>query len=796
MFPRFRSRRWCAGLVILSAVHAKDAVDYVDPFIGAGSTRPTAAEAARLSLDPRFEGFHGKLFPGACTPFGMVQLSPDTITGGDNGSGYSYPHTTIQGFSVNHLSGVGAYGDLGNFLVMASTGPLKTYYGNTGQPGSGYLSSYSKATETARAGYYAVTLEDYHVRAELAAAPHSGILRFHFAAGPQSRIQIDLARRIGGTSLRQTVKVTDDHSIEGEIECTPQGGGFRGGTVRYTLCYHAEFSRPLDHFGVWSAQLPTIRANKLINRPEFAQACSAATVLPGCREQAGSHLGFFAEFATAEQEAVSLKVGISYVSVANARQNLAAEISGWDFDAVRGHARAAWASALDRVAIDGASDDQKTICYTALYHALIDPRTQTDVNGDYPGGDGKPHRAEGFTKRTIFSGWDVYRSQYPLLTLLAPSVVTDQIRSAVVLAAENGTGYFDRWELMNSYTGCMDGSPEVVVINDAYQKHLPGFDAGQAYEGAAKTCEKFGNGPRGFTAGDHGIAVTLENAYADWNLSQLAAGLGRPADAEKYRKRGQNYRRLFDPSAPWTYDRDGRDGRPDWKGWFRGRNEDGGWAPWSGLTSGRGGEESSVYETGWAVPHDIAGLIDTLGGRERFVAKLTDFFERTPRLNRQNPYADLGNEPSHLIPFMFNRAGAPWLTQRWVRRVLNECYGSRPNGLSGDDDEGQISAWYVLAACGLHQACPGDPRFEIFSPLFDRIALTVSGARRFVIVAENNSPQNVYIQSAHFNGQPLNRCWLDYGEIIAGGELRLVLGPKPSGWGAADQRASASSSRM
>ena len=240
------------------------------------------------------------------------------------------------------------------------------------------------------------------------------------------------------------------------------------------------------------------------------------------------------------------------------------------------------------------------------------------------------HRAKGFTKRTIFSGWDVYRSQYPLLTLIAPGIVNDQINSMVALAEENGTHYFDRWELMNSYTGVMNGSPEVIVINDAYRKNIRDFDQAKAYGYAIDTCARFGNGEEGYTFGDHGLATTLENAFADWNLGQLAASLGHDADAKKYTARGQAYRLLFDPEAPWTYDRTGSTSHPEWKGWFRGKEKDGSWMAWGGLTSGKGGEESTVFESGWFVPQDIPGLVGLLGGREPFVAKLTDFFERTP----------------------------------------------------------------------------------------------------------------------------------------------------------------------
>ncbi len=771
----------------LPSLPAKEPVDYVDPFIGAGSTTPTKEEAIRLHFDPNFEGFHGKLFPGACTPAGMIQLSPDTITGGDNGAGYSYPHTTIQGFSFMHLSGVGAYGDFGNFMVMPTSGPLKTYYGDTGRPGTGYLSSYSKESETAQAGYYAVTLDDYKVRAEATAAPHSGILRFTFGKDPASRVQIDLARRIGGTSLHQTVKVIDDHTIEGEMDCPREGGGWMHGKVAYTVYYHAEFSKPLKNVGVWSATLPPGPYNGIIAKPEFAEACREAEILPGCREKEGQHLGFYAEFPTEDKEAILVKAGLSFVSLEGARANLAAEIPAWDFDGVRKGGRERWAKELNRMSVEGGTEDQKTIFYTALYHALIDPRTVADVNGDYVGGDNKVHRAVGFTKRTVFSGWDVYRSQYPLLTIVAPDVVNDQINSAVELAEQNGTRYYDRWELMNAYTGCMCGNPEVVVINDAYQKGIHNFDTAKAYEFSMNTCEKLGNGPQGYSTGGHGVAVTLENAHADWNLGRLAASLNRE-EAKKYAERGQAYRLLFDANVPWTYDKNGKDARAEWKGWFHGKDTKGEWDPWEGLTSGRGGIESDLYQAGWFVPQDIPGLISLVGGKEAFVAKLSDFFDRVPKLNKWNSYENHANEPSHLIPFLFNRAGAPYLTQKWVRRLVTETYGAKPNGLCGDDDEGQMSAWFILAASGLHQACPGDPRFEIFTPLFDKVTLKLdpkyARGSAFVITAKNNSPANVYIQSATLNGKPLNRCWLNWSEIAAGGALDFVLGPNPNlGWG-------------
>ncbi len=772
------------GLVSLGAVRGKDAapVDYVSPMIGTG--------------------YFGANFPGAVTPGGMVQLSPDTVTGGKNTSGYRSFHKTIQGFSFTHMSGVGANGELGNFLVMPTTGPLKTWYGETDQPGTGYLSAFSKDSEVAQAGYYAVTLDDYHVRAEATAAPHSGILRFTFGANPQSRIQIDLARRVGGTSLRQTIKVTNDHTIEGLIECTPDGGGWRHGkgNVTYTVYYHAEFSQPFQQFGVWSATLPPGLYDKIIETEPFIQSCQNAQVIPSCREMEGQHLGFYSEFPTQPGQVISVKVGISFVSIAGATANLKSEIPDWNFDQVRQSARDLWSKALSRMSVEGGSEEQKTVFYTALYHALLDPEVIADCDGHYPAGGGKIGTTTSFTKRSILSGWDVYRSEFPLLTLIAPDIVNDEINSLIDLADQSGNDYFERWELLNAYTECMNGNPAVVILNDAYQKGIRNYDTAKAYQYAVNSCEKFGNGDVGYSPGD--LSETMEYDNDDWNLARLAASLGHADDAKKYAARSETFRDVFDADQPWTYDEAGQDARPEWKGWFRARNEDGTWAPWLGLCSGKTVEEASVYQQGWFVPQDVPALIQLLGGKDLFVAKLSDFFERTPDVGTWNgplrpgsknvltPYYNHPNEPVHLIPFLFNRAGAPWLTQKWVR-VIDQAYKTGPEGLCGDEDAGQMSAWFILAASGLHQACPGDLRYEIFSPLFDRITFRlnpkIASGAAFTVTAKNNSPKNIYIQSAMLNGQRLDRCWLTYQEIIAGGNLDLVLGPTPNrNWGLAD----------
>ena len=753
----------------LATAWAKEPVDYVDPFIGTGRS--------------------GKTFPGATTPAGMVQLSPDTITGGDNGSGYRHNHKTIQGFSFTHMSGIGWYGDLGSFLVMPTTGPLKTYCGETDKPGTGYLSRFSNATETAQAGYYAVRLEDYKVRAEATATPHGGILRFTFSEDSKSRIQIDLARRVGGTSLHQTVKVVGDDAIEGSIECTPEGGGWGHGAghANYTFYFHAEFSKPLKVFGVWSATLPPGPYTDILGKPTFAEACRNAEIIPSCREMDGRHLGFYAEFPTHPDEAVSLKVGISFVSIDGARNNLKAEIPAWDFDKARQQARQAWANALERMTVAGGTEDQKTAFYTGLYHALIDPRIFADLNGDYPGGDGKAHATDKFTRRTMFSGWDVYRSEFPLLTIIAPEIVNDMINSFVELAEQNGTRRYERWELLNAYSGCMNGNPMVVVLNDAYRKGIRNYDVVKAYTFSVNSDEEYGNGERGYRLGRFGLSETLECANDDWNVSQLATQLGKTEDAAKWAARATNYHNLFDPNVPWSYDRAGTDSHPEWKGWFHARNQDGSFLPWKGLLAEDGVQEATLYQQGWSVPQDIPGLMNLLGGREMFLAKLTDFFDRTPNVGRGNPYYNHPNEPCHLVPFLFNRAGAPWLTQKWIR-TIDKAYQPGPDGLCGDEDVGQMSAWFILAASGIHQACPGDPRYELFSPLFDKVTIRLdpkyTKGGTFTITVHDNSPENVYIQSTRLNDKPLDRCWITHQEIVGGGTLDLVLGPQPNRkWG-------------
>jgi len=382
----------------------------------------------------------------------------------------------------------------------------------------------------------------------------------------------------------------------------------------------------------------------------------------------------------------------------------------------------------------------------------------------------------------------VYRSEYPLLTLIAPEIIHDAINSFVELAEQNGSKKYDRWEFLNAYTGCMNGNPTVVVINDAFQKGIRDFDVAKAFEYSLNTCENGGNGSRGYCPDD--LSATLEYANDDWNLAQMSASLGKSDLAAKYLAQSQNYKKSFDPDATWTYKgADAEKQHLDWKGWFNARDKDGKWCPWNGLLSDKHVTESTIYQQGWFVPFDIPGLAALLGGKELFADKLNSFFERTPNVGKWNDFYNHPNEPVHLVPFLFNRIGAPWLTQKWVR-VVDEAYKGGPEGLCGDEDVGQMSAWFVLAASGIHQACPGDLRYEIFSPLFNKVSIRLdkkySKGGTFTITSNGNSATNIYIQSATLNGKPLNRCWITYQEIVAGGTLDMILGPQPNKkWGLA-----------
>lgn len=743
--------------------------DYVNPFIGAS----TSVGAAGV-----YHGL-GKTFPGATTPYGMVQVSPNTITGGDNGSGYSDEHKTIEGFAFTQMSGVGWFGDLGNFLVMPTTGKLQKIAGKEDGM-KGYRSFYNKKTEIAKAGYYSVELTDYKVKVESSATPHCGILRFTFPSHEQSRIQIDLARRVGGTSTSQYIKVVDDYTIQGWMKCTPDGGGWGNGEGNsdYTVYYYAQFSKPLKEYGFWSADIPDswTRKRDEVGSASYLKRVSQAPVIKDKKELAGKHLGFFTEFPTEEGEGVEMKVGISFVDMEGAANNFKQEIAAKSFDQVKQEADNMWNKELSRVQISGGTDEEKTVFYTALYHTMIDPRIYMDVDGRYIGGDKKIHVGDStFTKRTIFSGWDVFRSQFPLQTIINPRLVSDELNSLITMAQQSGREYYERWELLNSYSGCMLGNPALSVLADAYVKGIRTYDAEKAYQYAVNTSRRFGNDALGYTPEPLSISHTLEYAYTDWCVSQLAKALGKEEDAKRFYDKGQAYHNIFDKE----------------KEWFRPRNADGTWVAWpenARLKEWYGCIEANSYQQGWFVPHDVPGMVELMGGKEKVIADLTNFFAKTPSNMLWNEYYNHANEPVHFVPFLFNQLGVPWHTQKWTRYTCKKAYANKVEGIVGNEDVGQMSAWYVLAASGIHPSCPGNTRMEITSPVFDKVEFRLDPeyytGETFKVIAHNNNAKNIYIQRALLNGKEYNKCYLDFTDIAAGGTLELFMGDKPNtAWG-------------
>lgn len=736
-------------------------VNYINPFIGTSTSMEEGRSLHGL----------GKTFPGAATPFGLVQLSPDTRTGGDNAPGYSWHHTTIEGFSFMHMSGTGWYGEFGNFLVMPTTGKLHTNKGNDDYPESGYRSRFSHDQEEAEAGYYSVQLQDYAIKAEMTAAPRAGILRFTFPKHEQSRIQIDLARRIGGTSTEQYIKVVDDNTISSWMKCPPEGGGWGNGqgNADYTVYFYCQFSKPIINFGIWSADIPAgqIRKNFEVESEAYQKIIAKAKVYEGKTEMKGKHLGFYSEFSTKSNEEVLLKTGLSFVSTENAKDNLMHDISGWDFEMIANQAKELWSKTIDHITVEGGSETDKEIFYTAMYHAMIDPRIYADQNGQYMGVDGQIHRANNFTYRTIFSGWDVFRSLFPLFTIIRPDVVNDEINSMLQLAEISKREYLPQWEIVNSYSACMLGNPAVSVVVDAYEKGIRNYDIEKAFQYSLNTVEKFGNNNLGYSPGS--LSKSLEYAYSDWCMGRFAESLEKDSVAEVYYNKSKAYKNLWNTDVNW----------------FRAKNSDNSWMDWKGKkVHGQGCTESNPYQQGWFVPHDIDGMVKLMG-KDYFIQELTTFFDSIPPDFLWNNYYNHANEPVHHVAFLFNEVGLPHLTQKWTRAICKGAYGTTESfGYVGNEDEGQMSAWYVLASIGIHPINPGDNKYQITSPVFSKIVISLDEkfypGKTFVIIAHNNSDENIYIQSMKLNGKELKRYWITHEEITNGGKLELEMGKEPA----------------
>jgi predicted alpha-1,2-mannosidase len=737
------------------------------------STGAHAAQGHAADVDPRIgSGGDGHTFPGATVPFGMIQLSPDTAMPDFKhaykwAAGYQYGDSSIMGFSHTHFSGSG-HSDLGDVLVMPIAGEVRLEPGDPATPGSGYRSRFSHDSEVAQAGYYAVTLSDYGVRAELTAGRRVGWHRYTFPAGKPAHVLLDLRPSIydyPGKVLWAGLRVHADGSVTG---CRST----RGWAPGRELCFAMRFSQPMTSRRLLNRE--TGIAYKGFkgpgNQPEDRDAQSGRALL-----------GVF-DFGELKAP-LTVKVAISSVSEANAMANLDHDGAGWDFDARRADAKAAWDQALAVIDVD-APKAARTMFYTALYHAMLSPTLSMDVNGDYRGPDNAVHKADGFEFHSTWSLWDVYRAQQPLMVLLHPERSTDFIRSLIAAREASPFGILPVWAYQGLETWCMIGYHAVPVIADAYIKGVRGFDADKALAAmvASATYAPYGDladyMKLGYVPIDkepEGASKTLEYAYDDWSLAQMAKAMGKADVAATFAQRAGNWRNAWDPQT----------------GFMRARLSDGKFRePFDPEAAGYGSDftEGNALQYSWYVPQDVAGLIKAMGGDAQFVARLDALFDAKVDPSHFKHVEDItgligwyahGNEPSHHIAYLYDYAGAPWKAQARLKQIMDSQYAPRPDGLSGNDDLGQMSAWYVFTALGFYPVTPGSDEYAIGRPFVARAALHLGQGRTFTVSAAPLDDAHPYVGAVTLNGKPLDRAYLRHGEIVAGGELHFTMQSEP-----------------
>ncbi len=715
--------------------------DHVDPFIGTG--------------------FHGHVFLGANVPFGAVQLGPVNMTEGwDWCSGYHYSDSTIIGFSHTHLSGTGI-GDLGDILLMPATGPVKTRKGIPGDYSSGYYSLFSHDEETAKPGYYAVELKRYNITAELTTTERVGFHRYRFPASDDAKIIIDLKEGIGWDKVtRSMIKQVNDTTIEGYRYST-------GWAKDQRIYFAAVFSKPVVTFSVYEDTL----------------------LKPGTEWEAVQVKGVV-QFKTQDKEQVLVKVGISPVSTANALANIKAEIPHSDFDEVVAKADAAWNKELSKISIQSKDTSVLRNFYTAMYHTMIAPSVFNDHNGDYRGTDKKVYSNASFTNLTTFSLWDTYRAAHPLYTIFQQRRTTDMINS--MLAIYQQQGKLPVWHLVGNETNTMPGNSGIHVVTDAYLKGIRGFDTVLAFEAVKATAMLDERGmdyvkKYGFIPADSMVesaAMGLEYAIADWGIAQMAKKMGKQTDYEYFSNRTKAYQYYFDPETKFMR---GRVAADKWRMPF---------SPFEAKHMKDDFCEGNAWQYTWLVPQDVEGLIELLGGEKAFTEKLDSLFVVKGDMGKEasaditgliGQYAH-GNEPSHHITYLYAFAGQPWKTANKVRFILDSLYADNTDGLCGNEDVGQMSAWYILSSLGFYQVNPANGVYVFGSPVVDGATLKMDNGKTFRVTVKNNSKANKYIQSITLNGKQYEKSYLLYKDIIAGGQLVITMGEKPSAtWGVAKE---------
>jgi len=691
---------------------------FVDPYIGTGG--------------------HGHVFLGASVPFGAVQLGPTNKSEGwDWCSGYHYSDSTIVGFAHTHLSGTGI-GDLGDILILPSIDERQALY--------------THDKEVVKPGYYGVQMMPSNIHAELTTSERVGFHRYTFPASETAKISINLRKGIGWDIATDTyIKQINDTTIAGYRYS-------KGWANDQRIYFTAIFSKPFD---------------KLV-----AQDSSA--VLSGS-EFRGRKLIATAHFKTKDQEQIQIRVGISPVSMENAAMNIKAEIPGWNFDQIVSNADAAWNKELSKLDVKTANLKDKRNFYTALYHTMIAPSTFNDHNGDYLGTDKKVYKGADFTNLTTFSLWDTYRAAHPLYTIIQPKRVTDMIKS--MLAIYQQQGKLPVWHVMGNETNTMVGKQGIIVVADAVLKGFK-FDHDLAYEAMKKSAmlderglnfvKKLGYIPADSTV--ESVAMGLEYSIADWSVAEVAKKMKKTSDYEYFHKRGLNYRNYFDSSTKFMRAKVGPD---QWRTPFD---------PIKSIHRLDDYTEGNAWQYTWLVPQDPSGLINLMGGREPFIQKLDSLFlveghlgdEASPDISGLIGQYAHGNEPSHHITYLYTYAKQPWKTAKHVRYILNELYTDAPDGLSGNEDVGQMSSWYIFSALGFYPANPISGEYVFGSPLFDEATINLENGKKFNIKVQNNSAENIYIQSITLNGRAHKSSFLKHEVLTAGGNLVIKMGKEPS----------------
>jgi predicted alpha-1,2-mannosidase len=752
---------FCCACFAASAQTTENLVQYVRPIIGTSNM--------------------GHTYPGATVPFGMVQLSPETDTlsyvkdGHYNPdiyrycAGYQYADKTIVGFSHTHFSGTG-HSDLGDFLVMPTVGPLKLNPGTADKPGSGYRSAYSHDSEVSEANYYKVKLDAYDITAEMTTTTRVGFHQYTFPKSDNAHIILDLMAGIYNYPDKNVwtyMRVVNDSLVVGYRQTN--------GWARTRFLYFAmEFSKPFKGHGYANfSQKEVYRGfwGKFDHTKNFP-------------EIAGRQLRTYFNFDTYAGEKLKIKFAISAVSIDGALNNLQTEIPGWDFEKVKNDGQQLWENELHKIVVEGSKEEKENF-YTSMYHAMINPTVYMDVDGKYRGLDQNIHQADGFTNYTTFSLWDTHRALHPLFNIIEPDRNADMIKSMLAHFDQSPEHMLPIWSNSANENWCMSGYHSVSVIADAVIKGNEPFDANKALDACITTAthrDYQGIGlfmDMGYIPDEkdaNSVSSTLEYSYDDWCIAQLAKKLGRMDVYERFIKYSQNYKNVYDPVSGFMHPRlmDGS---------FRKTKFD----PFT--TIDMGFIEGNAWNYTLYVPHDVPGLIKIMGGEKRFVRYIDSlfsynlpdkYFAETEDITKDGIIGNYvhGNEPSHQVAYLYDWTSKPWKTQEKVRMILPLMYKNTPAGLGGNDDTGQMSAWYIFSTLGFYPVAPASDQYAIGSPAIDHAVINLESGKSFTINVKNQSNKNVYVQKILLNGKPLDGYFISHADIMNGGEMTFFMGSK------------------